>query len=213
MRALRLQAVALDKSVSQRKSRRASSALDRSPGKIGRTGAHKESEFGISVRAIKPSLVSVMFFCAVLAVGVVFAGDVRAAQLGGEGSASHAEHGEHGLPQSAVEIGRPFGIPVSNSMLVTWMVALGLIAHTEQAWTRQPSTTTSQALVEKLSSKLSFVPASGELPEFTFIRPSYNVNYYRGRWGAPRDETGMFIGRRPQELGREALWGVVQLTH
>ena len=136
MRALRLQAVALDKSVSQRKSRRASSALDRSPGKIGRTGAHKESEFGISVRAIKPSLVSVMFFCAVLAVGVVFAGDVRAAQLGGEGSASHAEHGEHGLPQSAVEIGRPFGIPVSNSMLVTWMVALGLIVFAQVATKR-----------------------------------------------------------------------------
>jgi len=34
---------------------------------------------------------------------------------------------EHGLSQKAVEIGRPFGFPITNSMLVTWIVALGLI--------------------------------------------------------------------------------------
>jgi len=34
---------------------------------------------------------------------------------------------EHGLPQSAVEITRVFGLPVTNSMVVTWVVALGLI--------------------------------------------------------------------------------------
>jgi F-type H+-transporting ATPase subunit a len=34
---------------------------------------------------------------------------------------------EHGLPQKAVEIGRVFGFPITNSMVVTWVVALGLI--------------------------------------------------------------------------------------
>ncbi len=34
---------------------------------------------------------------------------------------------EHGLPQKAVEIGRLFGFPITNSMVVTWMVAVGLI--------------------------------------------------------------------------------------
>jgi F-type H+-transporting ATPase subunit a len=34
---------------------------------------------------------------------------------------------EHGLSQKAVEIGRPFGFPITNSMVVTWIVALGLI--------------------------------------------------------------------------------------
>ena len=33
----------------------------------------------------------------------------------------------HGLSQKAVEIGRPFGFPVTNSMVVTWIVALGLL--------------------------------------------------------------------------------------
>jgi F-type H+-transporting ATPase subunit a len=38
-----------------------------------------------------------------------------------------AEPAGHGLPQSAVEIGRPFGFPITNSMVVTWIAALLLI--------------------------------------------------------------------------------------
>jgi F-type H+-transporting ATPase subunit a len=34
---------------------------------------------------------------------------------------------EHGLSQRAVEIARVFGFPVTNSMVVTWIVAVGLI--------------------------------------------------------------------------------------
>ncbi len=30
---------------------------------------------------------------------------------------------EHGLSQKAVEIARPFGFPITNSMVVTWIVA------------------------------------------------------------------------------------------
>lgn len=37
------------------------------------------------------------------------------------------ENQEHGFPQHAVEIARPFGFPVTNSMVVTWVVAAGLI--------------------------------------------------------------------------------------
>jgi F-type H+-transporting ATPase subunit a len=48
------------------------------------------------------------------------------AELGGSPVAM-AEPEEHGLPQKAVEIARPFGFPITNSMVVTWMVAAGLI--------------------------------------------------------------------------------------
>jgi len=34
---------------------------------------------------------------------------------------------EHGLPQHAVEIARPLGFPITNSVVVTWIVAAGLI--------------------------------------------------------------------------------------
>jgi F-type H+-transporting ATPase subunit a len=38
-----------------------------------------------------------------------------------------AEAQEHGLPQKAVEIARPFGFPINNSMVVSWIVAVGVI--------------------------------------------------------------------------------------
>ena len=40
---------------------------------------------------------------------------------------------EHGLSQKAVEIARPFGFPITNSMVVTWIVALGLIVFAQIA--------------------------------------------------------------------------------
>jgi len=46
-------------------------------------------------------------------------------------AAAHAE--KHGLPPGAVEIARPFGLPVTNSMVVSWAVALGLIVFAQFA--------------------------------------------------------------------------------
>jgi len=40
---------------------------------------------------------------------------------------------EHGLSQKAVEIARPFGFPITNSMVVTWVVAVLLIAFAQGA--------------------------------------------------------------------------------
>jgi len=40
---------------------------------------------------------------------------------------------EHGLSQKAVEIARPFGFPITNSMVVMWVVAVGLILFAQVA--------------------------------------------------------------------------------
>src|SRR4030095_8560417 len=42
----------------------------------------------------------------------------------------------HGLPQQAVEIARPFGFPITNSMVATWVVAVGLIVFAQLATRR-----------------------------------------------------------------------------
>jgi F-type H+-transporting ATPase subunit a len=42
-------------------------------------------------------------------------------------TAATEEPQEHGLPQKAVEIARPFGFPITNSMIVCWITALVLI--------------------------------------------------------------------------------------
>ena len=46
---------------------------------------------------------------------------------------SVAEPAEHGLSQMAVEIARPFAFPITNSMVVTWIVAVGLIVFSQMA--------------------------------------------------------------------------------
>jgi F-type H+-transporting ATPase subunit a len=39
----------------------------------------------------------------------------------------------HGLSQKALEIARPFGMPITNSMIVTWIVAVGLIVFARRS--------------------------------------------------------------------------------
>ena len=59
----------------------------------------------------------------------VFSADSQAPAASSESHAVNqaAEPEEHGIPQSATEIARPFGLPITNSMFVSWVVALGLI--------------------------------------------------------------------------------------
>ena len=40
---------------------------------------------------------------------------------------------EHGLSQQAVELARPLGFPITNSMVVTWIVAAGVILFARRA--------------------------------------------------------------------------------
>jgi len=61
---------------------------------------------------------------AAVALGMLNTGVALAAPAGAE---------EHGLSQGAVEIARPFGLPVTNSMVVTWIVAAGLIVFARVA--------------------------------------------------------------------------------
>ena len=44
-----------------------------------------------------------------------------------------ADVAAHGLSEKAVEIARPFGFPITNSMLVTWIAAAGLLVFAQLA--------------------------------------------------------------------------------
>ena len=46
------------------------------------------------------------------------------------------EPAQHGLSQKAIEIARPFGLPTTNSMVVTWIVAAGLIVLAQRSTRR-----------------------------------------------------------------------------
>jgi F-type H+-transporting ATPase subunit a len=62
-------------------------------------------------------------------VSVTSANEVAGHGNAAQGSlpAATAEAEEHSLSQKAVEIARPFGFPITNSMVVSWIVAAGLI--------------------------------------------------------------------------------------
>jgi F-type H+-transporting ATPase subunit a len=51
----------------------------------------------------------------------------------GSSPGATAEPEEHGLSKKAVEVARPFGFPITNSMIVSWIVAAGLIIFTRVA--------------------------------------------------------------------------------
>ena len=57
----------------------------------------------------------------------------RLALIAASSTAGPASAAEHGLPQHAVEIARPFGFPITNSMVVTWIVAVALIVFARVA--------------------------------------------------------------------------------
>jgi len=58
------------------------------------------------------------------------------AQHGSPANAETVVHAEHGLTAKAVELWRPLGFPITNSMLITWSVALGLIVFAQVATRR-----------------------------------------------------------------------------
>lgn len=57
------------------------------------------------------------------------------ALTGTQGQADKAtpEDAEHGPTQNAVEIAKPFGFPITNSMVVSWIVAVSLIVFAQAA--------------------------------------------------------------------------------
>jgi F-type H+-transporting ATPase subunit a len=76
-------------------------------------------------------LIRIILVCFML-VGAALAGwSAEALPEAAAGQTPASE--EHGLPQHAVEIARPFGFPITNSMVVTWIVAIALIIFAQIA--------------------------------------------------------------------------------
>jgi F-type H+-transporting ATPase subunit a len=67
---------------------------------------------------------------------------VGALAIGWPTVAMAASGEEHHLSQSAVDVARPFGIPITNSMIVTWVVAMLIIAFARFATRRMQAVPT-----------------------------------------------------------------------
>lgn len=119
------------------------------------------------------------------------------------------------LPQALMERIKYDGftraiMPAPGEQLKDELAELGLQQLSSDNWLKAPKAESAMKCLERHNTKLSVMDHSGEIPELQIIDPSKAVSYYRGRWVKPKAQTGMFVGRRPQEFG-SPIWCVVTL--
>jgi hypothetical protein len=85
---------------------------------------------------------------------------------------------------------------------------LGLVELSMRAWRKEPSYETPFEYISKMSNKL--LDQTGYLSTLKIIDPNQPVTYYRNRWKVVENQTGRFIGRRPQSYGND-IWCFVEL--
>ena len=83
------------------------------------------NETGLGIQTVKAKLTLLLLVFAFISLS---ASCVLAANTGMETAQE-----EHGPSQKALEIARPFGFPITNSMVVSWIVAVGLIIFAQFA--------------------------------------------------------------------------------
>lgn len=95
--------------------------------------------------------------------------------------------------------------------LVEQLIAHGLHQVSEAAWLRSPKAQPPEQLIQRFENQLSSQPTCGPVPGLEILDRDTKVTYYRGRWSAPRRQTGTFVARRPQEFGAP-LWSFAELV-
>ena len=101
-------------------------------------------------------------------------------------------------------------VPNASEDLPSVLRGLGLLQIAEAVWVRAPRPESATQLREAMVRRLGNQPRSGAIAELLILDPDRSVTYYRGRWSAPKKETGAYVARRPQAYGA-SLWGFAQL--
>jgi F-type H+-transporting ATPase subunit a len=102
---------------------------------LGQNPASRCGEFVLGLKTKVGALFVVVLFIS-LSVFATWAVDTESqgpANSAQSSSTTTPEREEHGLSAKAVEIARPFNFPITNSMIVSWIVALALIMFAQVA--------------------------------------------------------------------------------
>jgi hypothetical protein len=102
--------------------------------------------------------------------------------------------------------------PGANDDLAAELREQGLQQLSESAWLKCPKAETARDTLNRIQRLLSQQPPSGAVNDAEIIDPELPVTYYRGRWTKPKKQTGLFVGRRPQEFGAP-LWCAMTLEN
>lgn len=91
------------------------------------------------------------------------------------------------------------------------LVESGLNQLSESVWLKTPDYQSPEQLITKFEERLAGESLCGPIQDIQILDPATKVNYYRGRWGAPKKQTGTFVARRPREFGAP-IWSFVELN-
>jgi len=100
--------------------------------------------------------------------------------------------------------------PKENEDLVAQLSEQGLRSFSEAEWLKKPEKEVPEKMLSRFEQKLRSQPPSGDIEDLKILDPEKPVNYYNGRWIAPRDHTGQFVARRPREFGAQ-IWCFVEM--
>lgn len=84
-----------------------------------------------------------------------------------------------------------------------------LIELSEKAWLRTPPEEQAQSYVSTWTQRLR-AQSLGTSDDALILDGSRSSTYYKGRWTAPTNQSGLYVGRRPQKYGAD-LWCLYDL--
>jgi hypothetical protein len=95
--------------------------------------------------------------------------------------------------------------PIADEDLAVTLGEHGLQQLSEGAWLKSPKPQSARELLNRFERMLSEQPPSGNVNDSEILDSQQPVTFYRGRWTKPKKQSGLFVGRRPQEFGAP-LW-------
>jgi len=87
----------------------------------------------------------------------------------------------------------------------------GFTPYPADAWIESPRAQGAADVMGELDRLLDTAPPSGQVADVEILDPDARADYYRGRWSAPRRQTGRHIVRRKLRWGGRG-WGYGELV-
>jgi hypothetical protein len=102
--------------------------------------------------------------------------------------------------------------PLPQEQLRDDLLQLGLVDIPYARWAKAPLIQSSSAHVAQYDHLLRSTASPGDIRGLLILDPSTPVNFYRGRWIEPNNQSGRFVARRSQAYGAP-LWCYVHLIN
>ena len=100
--------------------------------------------------------------------------------------------------------------PKPEEQLENVLTAQGLQRLSGEVWLKAPKDETAESLFGRFERSLTSQSDCGNVGELEILDSVEKVTYYRGRWTTPKNQTGNFVARRPQEFGAP-IWCFARL--